>query len=282
MKEKLLEFAKDVCLSKNIVDICIELSDIFTENALYQEKAGCYEKIWHITQEHELYQKIGDIFAFRINNKAVALNAYNKYFQFKDPDFYKKYASCLRELGYKDISPDLDKENYNRHIVNLCDRFDIVTYMVVYAQKIKDYDTVLELKRYYDILKEEVEEYYKDNPNTDLDYFEEFKASKSYLSDILVKCTNNIDINEFAIELKPENKRAYINILTNLVKNHKKEKAMAFFNDRYIVSCNANFAISLQDVCWELSKYYGEVYDFYHTVYFQKAALDIELESMGA
>ena len=145
-ENKLVELARNLCTKEDVLQIYKELADIFKENHLYHERGAVLEKIWHLTKEHELFKEIGDIFLYQVRNPQIAMNAYNKYLQLTMPDFYKSYATNLYNLGYSDFEYKYDNEDYTKDLINLCDRYNTIIYIMVCLYQNKNYQSVLKLR----------------------------------------------------------------------------------------------------------------------------------------
>ena len=164
MREKFLKFADDLILQKSPLKVYEKLAKIFEEGCMFHEEGACYEKIWHINQEHELYKKIGDIFGNKLGNSEVALQAYNRYLKFSEPEFYQNYSRNLVKLGYDRYKEDIESEDYSSDIVKLCDAYDAIVYMMIFLHKKSDFEGIIKLDEKLTQISANIKRYLSQNP----------------------------------------------------------------------------------------------------------------------
>lgn len=277
MEERLKKYACDLVEGNNILAVYEDLAKIFDENCLFHEEGAILEKIWHITQKHEIYKEIGDIFFYKVRNKDISISAYNRFLQYSNPDFYRSYADNLSQLGYKNFGFEYDNEDYGRELVNLCDRYNAIIYIIICLHKNKKYSEVVEFKTYLNKLREFIDAFPKSSSEEDLDLVNEIKISNKHLSEILSETEHHYDINYFAIELDQDNEKAYINILGDYITYKDYQSAVSFYDAVYAPNFNKTFTTDISAICWQISDFYRDRYEFYNAVLFQKSALEIDL-----
>ena len=277
MIERFLKYAKDLEYPKKLIAIYKDLSQIFESVSMYHEQAVCLEKIWNITQEHELLIEMGDIFFQKLRNKNIAYLAYNRFFQFTHPSFYQKYITTLRDLGYTNLDPSLDYNDYSRKLIRLCDNFDTICCMMLYLHKHQEYGAIMQLEEYLMKYRDKVHRFLKKHPEEEQEMLLEIENNAKKLSEVLSHTKHRNDINKLAISLNPQNKEAYINIIEDFIIYKNYDQAIDFYNNIYCNAFNNMNNYSLIAICWELSDYNRDKYDFGQAVYFQKIALELEL-----
>lgn len=277
MREKFLKYADNLIAQENVEKVYENLIEIFSDNCMFHEEGACNEKLWHITQKPELYKKVGDIFANKVRNPNIAFNAYNRYLQFLDKDFYKSYAQTARRVGISDIDRDLDNEDYSKQIIRLCDTYDTIVYMMICLLSEKDFDGVLELDKKLSSALSNINKYIRENHiSGEKDYLEDNEASRRHLSEMMSKTAHHNDINLLAIKYDRNNKQAYMNIIGDYITYKNYNDAILFFNYTYCKAFDIPEKDSIIDICWEVSDFYRDKYDFYNAVLFQKHALELE------
>ena len=277
MIEKFLRYAKDLESPSKLVAMYQDLAEIFKEAALYQRQAACLEKIWNITKKHELLLEVGDIFLQKLKSPNIAFVAYNRYFQFTQPEFYKKYMTTLVDLGYHNFDSSLDDKDYSRKLIRLCDNFDTIFYMILYLHKIEEYNAIMQLESYLIKYKNKIHRFIKKHPEEELEMLLEIENNAKQLSEVLAQTKHRNDINQLAITLNPQNKNAYINIIEDLIFYKNYDEAKDFYNKEYCKAFSLANKYSLVQICWEISDYNRDKYDFAQAVLFQKIALEMEL-----
>ena len=281
MREKFLKFADDLIAQKNAAKIYENLPGIFEDICMFHEQGACYEKLWHITQEHTLYKKIGDIFGQKLGKFNVAYKSYTRYLQFSDPDFYKNYARVLVKLGYDKLKEEPDGEDYSREIVKLCDAYDTIVYMMIYLHKKSDFEGIIRLDEKLTAISGIINRYLSENPREkDAEGIGDNKASRKHLSAILSETPHRNDINFLAIKYDENNKRAYMNIIGDYITYKNYNEAKLFYNYTYANVFKLNELTNIVDICWEVSDFWRDIYDFYNAVFYQKCALELELEEV--
>ena len=273
MREKFLDFANGLCnLNYDIIPILNELIKLFDSAGLYHEEGACCEKIYNITNDFSLYEKIGDIFLYKARNKNIAQAAYEEFLKYKLPDFYPKYSENMKQLGYEFsacVSEDLPKE-----LEKLYDRYNVIAYMMVYLYKKKEYSGVEQLYKYLCDIKNII--------NTKIDknsskYQEELTATENHLSEIFSENPDILNMNELAVLLSGNNRRAYLNIIQYYLKKNKYEKALNYYNNIYAEVFELQNCTTVVQICWDISEYYRSLGDYYNAVFYQKLGIEYKL-----
>lgn len=272
MKEKFLNYAQKISSGENIENIIKDLKDIFNKNSLYHEEGACLEKLYHITHDYKLFNEIGQIFQYKVRNRDIANAAYNKYLYYSDKTFFTNYAKNLNELGVNLISVNNMEENTPPEIQALCDKFDLIIFMMICLHKNQEYDTIMKLIPF--LLKTKTNIINTFSAAKNKDYLVDAENSEKHLSDVLSSTKHRNDINKFAIDLNPSNERAYINIMDDLVSNENDKNAIEFYNNTYSRKFNKPQIDSAENLCWQISDFYKNRYEFYDAVRFQKFALE--------
>ena len=274
MRDKFKKYAEELCTNSNCLNIFQDLKNIMCENGLYHEEGACLEKIFHITKEPKLYEKIGDIFLNKLRNRDVANAAYNKYLYYSDSKFYEKWAENLKSIGCNYV--DTDNEENPSEVQSLSDKFDAIAYMMICLEKNSEYDGIAELICYADKLREQIKIYQK--IYAEENYWSDYKDTCNHLSEVLSGVNNRNDINKFAISLNPSNKRAYIKIMDDYVTYKNYSESLNFYNTEFCKKFECSPNISIVNLCWLISDFYRDCYEFYDAVRFQKYALEYELK----
>ena len=278
MREKFIQYADAICSGKPILSLLKDLKEILAKNGLSHEEGACVEKMWHITHEPKLYEEIGDIFLYKVRNRNVANAAYNKYIQYTNPDFYNKYAANLKALGFKCANIDDSDDDLPPEIIDICDRFDVIVYMMICLHRNKDYDGVIELVNYLSHIKNKILEYKDRNFVENKSYLEELSCTEKHLSEVLSETQNHNDLNQFAISLFNKNKKAYFNIIKDLITYKKEKEAINYYNDVACPNIECKKTDNIITLCWIVSDFYRDIFDFYNAVFMQKIALEMELQ----
>ncbi len=279
MREEFLGFADKLIGQDDLVSVYESLIKIFDENCLFHEEGACNEKLWHITQKPELYKKVGDVFANKVGNFEVAFHAYNRYIQFSDENFYRNYMRAVKKLGYEYDKPDED--DYTLEIIKLCDAFDAIVYMMICLFRQKEYNAIFEMDKKLYEMQCKINEYIARYPDIDSEsYVNDNVYSIKHLSQILSENKHHNDINLLAIKYDNTNKQAYINIIGDYITYKNYNEAIHFYNCTYSNIFSLSNTNNIVDICWHVSDYYRDNFDFYNSVYFQKHALEIYMKEV--
>ena len=278
MREMFKKYAEEFASGNTSVEHITNLKRIMEENLLFHEEGACLEKIYNITKDAKLYEKIGDVFLYKVGIPAIANAAYNKYIKLKMPEFYDKWAKNIKSLGVNCVDCEADDDNIPEQASTLYDNYDLIVYMIICLCKNKDYDVVMDLSVYLNTIRNKLLQYNIHNPAFS-SFEKNLQDSQNHLSDILSEIKNRNDINEFAIQLNPENKQAYINIIEDHIEYDRLEDAIKFYNENYAAKFNLPNKYSVVDICWTISDYYKDFYNFYDAVRLQKCALELELNT---
>ena len=276
MREKFIKYAEHMEYDDATPEMIKDLKEIFCQNGMFHEEGACLEKLFHITHEPELYKEIGEIFQYKLSNYEVANAAYNRYLYNTDKEFFKNYAKNINNLGYRHISEDNMEDNEPYELILLCDRFDFLVYMIICLSQNNAYDEIIKLREYMLNIKQQILDY-KFYIEQDSRFMDSIESSEKHLSEILSEIKNRNDINRFAMALNPLNKRAYINILDDFITYKNYEEAIKFYNDEFAVKFERPNKTSIPEICWEISDFYRDNYEFYMAVKFQKLSLEIDL-----
>jgi len=278
MDENIRKYAEELCNSSKNLEITKRIRELCRDVGLYHEEGACVEKIWHITHETRLYEEVGDIFLYKVKNNYIANLAYNKFLYHSNPDFYMKYAENLACLNYHNIDTENADEKLSEEIIDLCDRFDLIGFLMLYLHKREDLQGVLDLSVYLDNLKQKILEYSETHVEEETSYLEGMRDTEQHISQCLSKTKNNNSINNLAIKICSTNKNAYFNILDAYIAQKQYNNAIDYYNN----ICCPNFKLSTKDniidICWAVSDFYRDVFEFYNAVRLQKLAMELEME----
>lgn len=254
------------------------LCKIFEENAMYEEQCACIEKLWNRTQEHELLKKIGDILSSKLKDTQRAFEAYNKYLQFTQSEFYKNYVACVKQTNFEDYLKEYPQIDFSNEIVQLSDKYTVIISILLFLLRNKEYSTLVEFNsKYLFKLEQKINQNIHEN-RENFEYLKEINDINIYFSEKLSKVTHHNDINNLAIRFNPQNIAAYINILDDLITYEKYEQCLEFYNNRFSRIFNYKQVNNISDVCFALSEYYREQLDFYKTLVCQKKAVELSLK----
>ena len=124
---------ENIINNNDIVTSYRELAILFENQQMYQEQVGCLERIAHITKEPYLYEEMGNIFKFKLNNYSAAFGSYSKYLSLVQPDFYQNYIETFDvEFLLTDLSI------YNQNFIILVDLCIVIIYILVYLYNINN------------------------------------------------------------------------------------------------------------------------------------------------
>lgn len=277
MREKFLRFADSLIKQEECSLIYKELSDVFDEVCMFHEEGACKEKLWHITQEPKLYKEVGDIFGNKVGNFGVAFEAYNRYLKNSDPEFFNNYQRIMKKIGYDVNLESNDDDNFS-DVTKLCDIYDTIIYMMIYLFQAKEYSGIFELEKRLTVAFNNIQNYINKNPECNSkDCLADNEGSRVHLSEILSQEQHHNDLNKLAIKLNSNNKQAYMNITGDFITYKNYNDAMLFYNYTYCNVFGTPLKSNIIDICWDISDYYRDKYDFYNAVLFQKYALELEL-----
>ena len=280
MREKFIKYAEHLAKNNATPELVKDLKEIFCENGMFHEEGACLEKLFHITHEPELFRELGEIFQYKLRNFNVANAAYNQYLYHTDKAFFENYSKNLTSMGYSHINAENQEEKNPEDLILLCDKFDLIVFMMICLCRNKAYDEIIKLKEYLLQFKEQIISY-KSDSEPDYGYMNDLENTEKHLSEILSEVRNRNDINEFAIMLNPESKRAYINVLDDSITYKKYEDAIKFYNDVYCENYKLASCDSISKICWHVSDFYRDCYEFYDAVRLQKIALELDLNISG-
>jgi hypothetical protein len=275
--EDLIKSVDNLVNNIDIIQTYEFLAKLFKDSGMYEEYASCLERLWHKTQNHKLYVKIGDIYKTKLNNSQIALLAYNRYLYHTNREFSEKYLSALSETGTFRINKEDLTEDCDAIYVDLSDKYNSVINILYYLANKQEYSTLLRCSYALDDIRNRIDQFYKTNIGADKSYLDEMDAQKKHLIDLLIKVHNHNDINRFVIKLDDSQRLAYINIVADLVTYKKYDEAISFYNETYCGHFKFKKLNSIIDICWDLSDIYRDNYMFYDAVHFQQIALEIEL-----
>lgn len=276
MREKFKNLIERLVRKDNLESIYKELAEILDSLCLFHEEGACIEKLWHVTQNPDLYKDVADIFLYKVRNRNIAFEGYKRYLQYSQPEFYKSFSENLTALGYNNFEIS-DDDNYKREIIKLSDALDCTIYMMKALHKLKDYEGVLEMETYLNNFDEEIKKYVQSHPLEQNDCVQENENSKKHLSGVLAETLNHNDINKLATRLDPKNEKAYINILGDLITYGNFQQATEYYNNVYKNQFNKNYTNNIANICWIISDFYRDRYEFFNAVQYQKIALEQEL-----
>lgn len=274
---ELLNVCKKILDTKNPKNIYKKLADIFYDAGLVAQKAEFIKKIWHITCDDEDLLKVGDIYLEEAFEAEPAYQAYDLYFQRKDPMLYIKYKYSLCDKGYGELHPKIDKLNYFSEIVKLLDKYFAIGRIIIYFYQYNEYDAILKAKDYLDKAFTNIENYVETSEFEDYPFIEKLTEFNKKLSEVLSKTEQNIEIIYLAIELDPEQKDAYINLIDYYVQNSNYEDALYAYNSAYKIF-EKDKVKSIPKMLYIMSNIFAERNYFYKSVMYKKLAIEYELE----
>lgn len=277
MKEKIIGYVKKLDSSKSIKKVIKELSSLYEENKMYDLLAPCLIKLANCSKDYKLYEKIADIYQFKLRNFEEALYFYNRYMQKKDLDFYKKYATTIKHRGFSEVDIVFDLTEDNIKLRELCDRFDLLISLMLFLHKLGEYNLILDMKAYLFKFRAKIVEFIKTHRLLNLACRDDSKKNENYLADILARTKNNIDLNRFAIELAPMIKWAYINILEDYIFNKRYQEAIEFYNKFYAPQFRISMEKGVEPIAWHISDFYANERDYYMSVLYKKLSCEIHL-----
>ena len=277
MSKKLFDYAKKLTTNKNPLSIYRELERIMYSAGLFQEQIGLIKNIWHITNDNELLLKACNICAAVYNNFDMAYELSNLYFQKTNPLFYEMYMSILNRKGYNEFTPKFDIANYSAPVFKVIDKYSAITYIMVYLNKQKKFDEILELIPYLSVIDNQLHECMLRLSDNEKGVYNIVTSCNNHLSELLSRNEHHSDINKFAIKLNPKNKQAYLNVIENYIAQDKKELAIEFYNDEYCTQFKSATSNSVVSLYWSLSDIYADTEDYYKSVLCQQSAINIEL-----
>ena len=277
MRDKFKNLAERLIKNDNPESIYKELANIFDSLCLFHEQGACIEKLWHVTQDPNLYKEVADIFLYKVRNRNIAFEGYNRYLQYSQPEFYKSFSENLLALGYDKFQIS-DDEDYKRNIIRLSDSFDCVIYMMKALHKLKDYEGVMEMEQYLNSFDEKIKNYIQLHPLEKPDCVDENTNGKKHLSGILSETLNHNDINKLAIRLDSGNEKAYINIIGDMLTYGRLNDAVDYYNNVYAEKFGKITTNNIVNICWIVSDFYRDRYEFYNAVFYQKIALEQEVQ----
>ena len=281
MSKKIFDYAKKLTTNKNPLSIYIELERIMYSAGLFQEQIGLIKNIWHITNNNELLLKAGNICATVYNNFDMAYELCNLYFQKTNPSFYEMYMSILNRKGYNEFTPKFDITNYSATVFKVIDKYSAIIYIIVYLNKQKKFNEILELIPYLSVIDNQLQECMLRLSNNEKGVYNIVVTCNNHLSELLSRNEHHSDINKFAIKLNPENKQAYLNVIENYIAQDKKELAIEFYNDEYCTQFKSATSNSVVSLYWNLSDIYADIENYYKSVLCQQSAINIELGIRG-
>ena len=81
-----------------------------------------------------------------------------------------------------------------------------------------------------------------------------------------------------AIRLFNNNQRAYINIIGDLITYKNYKLAIDFYNNEYASLYNTPTMYACSDLCWLISDFYRDKFEFYKAIKYQKLALEMDCD----
>lgn len=270
--QNLKNIIENIINDNDVISCYRNLSILFENNNMYQEQAGCLERIVHITDEPYLYEKIGDIFKNKLNNYPVAFATYSKYLSLVLPDFYKNYSET-----FKNKISLIDINSYDKDFIKLTDKYIVVVYVILYLYNTENFDIITEFEKYLNSIAKSVNERIMHISSKNRDTLEDINDAKVYLSSVLINKIDNIKLNQFAINLNKKNETAYINILYNHLINNDFSLAKDFYNNIYAKEFNLEKELNEKNILWYISSKYLELEKPFEAVNCQQMVINMEL-----
>ena len=277
MSKKLFDYAKKLTTNRNPLSIYRELEKVMYSAGLFKEQIGLIQNIWHITNDNELLLKASRIHASVYNEFGMARDLCDLYFQKTNPYFYEMYMSILNNQGYNEFVPRFDVTNYSSLGFKFVDKYSAIIYIMVYLNRQKKFNELLELIPYLSIIDNKLQECMLRLSNDEKGVYNIVMNCNNYLSELLSRDEHHSDINKFAIKLNPQNKQAYLNIINDYIAKGSNELAIKFYNDKYCTNFKSKISKSIVDLYWNLSEIYSDMEDYYKSVLCQQSAINIEL-----
>lgn len=269
--------AENLINCKDGINIYNKLEKIFEENCMYLEQCNCIEKIWNINKEHELLKRIGDILFKKVKDKENALEAYDKYLQYSQPEFYNNYKACFKDTQNIDSQKPVETENSKQEISILYDKYSVIISIMTLLLKEKEYDALIDFNNNYLLTVEQKINMLIHENRDNYKYLKEINDLKIYFSNLLSTIVHHNDINNLAIRLNPQNIKAHINIIDDLITYENYEACLKFYNCNFAKIFNYQILDNVSDICFILSEHYQEELDFYKTLIYQKKAIELSL-----
>lgn len=291
MEEKMMKLAEMLLQNDNVINVFNELEKILDKNGLYQELAACKERIWHLNGDNSKLKEMAVLYREKLNNPDNAYVINMLYLRRTDIDLYNQIVSCFQDKNITQIIPPLD-DNSDKFsdLWKIADRYCGLYYIVVILNFRKMYDSILKILPFFNEIKKIADDYIKSNPEADTSDMSDIGDCDRNLSILLAIQCENLELCKLAVKYDEDNEKAYANLIEYYINNSFEKEAFDFYNNDFRGKFNKidndgdidrekyEKADTYIDVIWELSKFYYKNFDIYKSLYFQKTAIDYELE----
>lgn len=247
-----------------------QAADLFESESYLDGYINTIQAIYDYSHNYKYLEKIADYFLEK-QQFNIAFSYYNKYLKQKNNSFYEKF---LRTFPIE-VRIDETREAQNPVLLKLIDLNMVMVHMIIFAHSKKLYDAVIQLSENLDIIKKEIDNFLQGRINYGDDISEVYDDYR-LLSDVLSKTKKNNEINELAIKLNPQNKKAYLNIIDNCFSDGNFKMALDLYN-KYSKIFNTQLVKDYISLCNALIGIYKDLGDFYSAIYYQKLELEFEL-----
>ncbi len=271
MEKRIISFAKKLLKSQECLKIFTELEKIYESESMYLAQINCLERIWHISKNHCLLKKIGDIFINKMRDRNMGFIAHCKYLEFTQPEFYERFSNNSEVLNIKladkniYIQPDFEI---------LCDNYNTILDMIHLMFKLRNYKCILKLKKYLNEMKTLIINESAKYKAKDIKFAkDDIVQNEKRISKILSEDYSCNDLNLFAVDLDYENKFAHFNVINYYLSINNADIAKNYYNSVYCKYFIQKPQKDIYDICWIISGFYEKEREYYNSVLFQKYAL---------
>lgn len=278
MINTLVKHIENIVSNKNLLSTYENLLSVFAEEVAYLNKIKVLETLFYFNNDANVYELIGDIYKYNLNNNLEAEKYYNKYLYFKNKDFYDKHQKNKKDIYDSSIPIEISKN---------ISRLSIVASILSFFHSRHFYQEILINKENFHNLYQELINIINDydcnlfkelNKNNAINALNNIKKELSY---VLSNTESHNDINRFAIELYSKNENAYLNIIEDLFIHTNYEEALRVYNNEYIKAFPINNPIEKPaGLSWFLSDKLFFLGQIFNSVEKQKLAIELELKSM--
>ena len=275
MRDFFINSANNLAFNTNLAYTYRVLADYFAKANFTNGQCACLEKLWHIIKDKNILLDLIHLSEVKLNDIRLA-RLFNAILFFNYlPNEFMNFIKPLNLAP--DFINDIEYEGTTTPWTILSGRHLICTYLMIFAAKGNNIQLIVDLIKPLNKIDKEINDYLHNNPNNPR-YFEEFFNQKRILSDVLSEIEHHNDINKFAIYLNCNNEKAYLNIIEDFIHYKNFDHALDFYNNDYCNAFNRPKAEYLNDICWYLSHFDSNKYEFYKTLCYQKLAIEFEIQ----
>lgn len=280
MREFFKKIAEQIYNAPDPINFYFELVRYFEAEDFLIGKVNLLEYIWRLNNDNELLLEIGDIFFEFEKDSGSAYKYYYEYFKRKSE---KGFSNFLNVYNQRNNITFCDEEmeflHENSELTKLYGKFAVIIVILYYLHSKNEYQLLLDIEAYLDKIKSEIEEFVFNSCNTNYPELVQIQEDIKSMSEVLSQTAHHNDINYLAIKFNPKNEQAYINILDDLLTYKNYKEALSFYNNEYAPIFGKSPVQDLIPVCWQFVEIFGKQYNFYKSVFYQKLALEFELEA---